>query len=428
MSAQTSSPPSDDPIADDAATGAVRAEVRAWLADNWSDAMAADRAGWLERVVDSGWAAPSWPVERHGRGLDPALGRIVDEEFRSVGATGTGQDKVNLWANTVLAFGSDDLQDRLVRPLMLGQVDMCLLYSEPGAGSDLAGIQTRAERDGDEWVINGQKVWTSGGRQAEYALLITRTDLDAPKHKGITFFLFPMRQDGVEVRALRQATGDARFNEVFLTDARVPHANMLGQTNDGWRVLQTALAYERVAMGQAQARRAMPDRDADAVRSADDERPAPVPDLSLLDLARDTGRHTDPVIRQKLMRLRAMRQVNDWNGQRAKAALENGTSSPTASLGKLAMSGILHYAGSLQTEILGAEATVGGLDSPRSADATYSLLNAFFTSIGGGTDQIQRNIIGERLLGLPKEPSIDRDLPFRDVPKAAAMSPGDRGS
>jgi alkylation response protein AidB-like acyl-CoA dehydrogenase len=302
---------------------------------------------------------------------------------------------------------------------MLGQVDMCLLYSEPGAGSDLAGIQTRAERDGDEWVVNGQKVWTSGGRLAQYALLIARTDWDVPKHQGISFFFFPMKQPGVEVRALRQATGDSRFNEVFLTDARVPHANMLGATNNGWRVLQTALAYERVVMGQSQARRLRGEgAELQPERDVDSEWAAPVPDLSLLDLARDMGRHTDPVVRQKLMRLHAMRQVNDWNGARSKAELENGTSSPAASLGKLAMSGILHYAGSLQTEILGAEGTIGGTDSPRSAEATYSLLNAFFTSIGGGTDQIQRNIIGERILGLPKEPAVDRDLPFRDVPKA----------
>jgi alkylation response protein AidB-like acyl-CoA dehydrogenase len=410
---EPSTPQGSDPQAE-----RVRAEVRAWLAENWQAAEAeADRAGWLERVVDSGWAAPSWPVDRNGRGLDPRLSRVVEEEFRAAGATGTGQDMVNLWANTLLAYGSEELKDRFVRPLMLGQVDMCLLYSEPGAGSDLAGIQTAAVRDGDEWVVNGQKVWTSGGRHAQYALLITRTDLDVPKHQGITFFFFPMRQEGVEVRALRQATGDSRFNEVFLTDARVPDANRLGPVNHGWRVLQTALAYERVAMGQSQRRR-VAGAESEAVRSADDERSAPVPDLSLLDLARDVGKAGDPVIRQKLMRLRAMWQVNEWNGQRAKAELENGTSSPTASLGKLAMSGILHYAGSLQTEILGPEGMIGGLDSPRSADATYALLNAFFTSIGGGTDQIQRNIIGERILGLPKEPSVDRDLPFRDVPKA----------
>lgn len=330
--------------------------------------------------------------------------------------TAPGRIWPTFWANTLLAHGTEEIKDQFVRPLMLGQVKMCLLYSEPGAGSDLAGIQTKAERDGDEWIINGQKVWTSGGRQAEYAMLITRTDWDVPKHRGISFFFFPMDQPGVEVRALRQATGDSRFNEVFLTDARVSQANMLGAPHNGWRVLQTALAYERVAMGQSHVRRAAAD-DRGAVRSADDEASAPVPDLSLIDLAKDLGRSGEQVIRQKLMYLHTIRQVNEWNGQRAKAELENGTSSSTASFGKLAMSQILHYAGSLQTELLGAEATIGGADSPRSADATYSLLNAFFTSIGGGTDQIQRNIIGERILGLPKEPAVDRDMAFRDVPR-----------
>ncbi len=400
---------------------AIGRDVAAWLADNWDPSL--ERRVWLERVVDSGWAAPSWPPAWHGKGLDPALTNVVAAEFRRVGADGTAQDKHNLWANTVLAFGSDDLKRRFVRPLMLGDVDMCLLYSEPGAGSDLAGIQTRAERDGDEWIVNGQKVWTSGGRHASYALLITRTDWDVPKHRGITFFFFPMRQPGVDVRPLRQATGDARFNEVFITDARVPHANMLGEVNNGWMVLQTALAYERAVMGENQRRRAT-HNDGDsydnrAVRSADDEAPAPVPDLSLVDLARSVGQAGHPVIRQRLARLHAMVQVNEWNNARAKAELAQGTSSSVVSLGKLAMSGILHYAGSLQAELLGAEGMIGGTDSPRSADATYSLHNAFFTSIGGGTDQIQRNIIGERILGLPKEPELDKTVPFRDVLKTS---------
>ncbi len=415
----------------------VLVEVQQWLDQNWPGRSDRPEVGdgpvglepralsgeellaWRQRLVDSGWAAPSWPVERFGRGLDPALSRVVEREFRRVGAPGAGQDMVNLWAATVMTFGRDELKDEFIRPLLLGQVALCLLYSEPGAGSDLAAVQTRAVADGDEWIVTGQKVWTSGGRQADYALLIARTDWNVPKHQGITFFFFPMDQPGVEVRPLRQATGDARFNEVFLTEARVPDANRLGLVNHGWRVLQTALAYERLAMGQAQMRRPA-GSEGGAVRSPDDERPAPVPDLSLLDLARDAARADDPVARQKLMALRAMGQVNDWNGARAKAEVENGTSSPIASLGKLAMSGILHTAGSLQTELLGAEAMVGGHDSPRSADAAYSLLNAFFTSIGGGTDQIQRNIIGERLLGLPKEPSLDRDVPFRHVPKAGA--------
>ena len=397
----------------------VRADVRQWLAEEWSEDL--ERGTWLERVVDSGWAAPSWPTEWHGRGLDPRLTSVVKDEFRAVGADGTGQDKTNLWANTVLAFGSDALKAEFLRPLLLGQVAMCLLYSEPGAGSDLAAIQSRAERDGEEWIVNGQKVWTSGGRQAEYALLIVRTDWDVPKHRGITFFWFPMRQPGVEVRPLRQATGDSRFNEVFITDARVPHRNVLGEENNGWMVLQTALQYERAAMGENQYRR-QNRRAVGAVRSVDDEAPAPVPDLSLIQLARDTGNDADPVIRQRLAQLHALVKVNEWNNQRAKAELAQGSSSSVVSLGKLAMSRILHTAGSLQTALLGAEGTIGGKDSPRSADATYALLNAFFTSIGGGTDQIQRNIIGERILGLPKEPELDKAVPFRDVLKAPAIN------
>jgi len=400
-------------------TANVQAEVRQWLAENWDESLG--RKEWLARVADSGWAAPSWPEQWSGKGLDPTLTNVVKAEFARVGADGTGQDKTNLWANTVLAFGSDQLKAEFVRPLLTGDVDMCLLYSEPGAGSDLAAVQTRAERDGDEWIVNGQKVWTSSGRQAHYALLIARTDWDVPKHRGITFFWFPMKQDGVEVRPLRQATGDARFNEVFITDARVPHQNILGDQNNGWMVLQTALQYERAVMGENQRRRRTQKAD-EAVRSAGDEAPAPIPDLSLLDLARDLGVAGDPVMRQRLAQLHSLVKVNEWNNLRAKAELAQGSSSSVVSLGKLAMSRILHTAGSLQTAILGAEAMTGGASSPRSADATYALLNAFFTSIGGGTDQIQRNIIGERILGLPREPELDKTVPFREVRKAATAA------
>ncbi len=390
-------------------------QAKTWLDENWDASVPRDT--WLEMVVDSGWAVPSWPREWFGRGVTPDESREIAQEFRRVDAPGSGQDVVNLWAATVATYGSEELKAEHLRDMLLGRTNMCLLYSEPGAGSDLAAVQTRADRDGDEWLVTGQKVWTSSGRTADFAFLIARTDWDAPKHRGITFFFLPMKQQGVEVRALRQATGDSRFNEVFMTQARVPDANRFGEAGQGWLVLQTALAYERAAMGQAGRRRAHADS-TDAVRQAGDEASAPIPDVTLLDLARDTGRATDPMIRQRLMKLHAMRKVNEWNNERAKAALEQGTSSPIVSLGKLAMSGILHTAGSLQTELLGAEGMIGGLDSPRSADATYSLLNAFFTSIGGGTDQIQRNIIGERVLGLPKEPELDKNIAFRDVPKA----------
>jgi len=400
---------------------ALREEAAEWLATNWfgerSDAF-------IEKVIDAKLAAPSWPVEWFGRGVSPDAGQVVAQEFAKVGAPGAGQDITNLWANTVLAFGSNALRTEQIRDLMLGRTNMCLLYSEPGAGSDLAGIQTKAERDGDEWIINGQKVWTSGGRNADPAFLIARTDWDVPKHRGISFFFLPMKQPGVEVRALRQATGDSRFNEVFLTNARVSQANMLGDLGQGWSVLQTALAYERAVMGESTRRRKQTDPQKaikDAVRSADDEASAPIPDLSLVDLAQETGRNTDLVMRQQLMALHSLVQVNKWNGQRAKAQLEQGTSSSIVSLGKLAMSRILHTAGSLQAELLGAEAMIGAADSARSGDATYAMLNAFFTSIGGGTDQIQRNIIGERVLGLPREPEVGKGVAFREVRQASVV-------
>ncbi len=400
--------------AESAQAEAVRAEVRAWLAEHWRPGI--PTRAWIEQVIDAGWAVPTWPIEWHGRGLPTELGRVVDAEFKAVDAPGAGQDTTNLWAGTVLAYGTDDLKRQFLRPLLLNEVNMCLLYSEPGAGSDLASIQTRADRDGDEYVVNGQKVWTSSGRQADYALLITRTDWDAPKHRGITFFFFPMKQAGVEVRPLRQATGDARFNEVFLTDARVPAANMLGEPNSGWWVLQTALMYERAVMGVTHRRREQESAAVD--RDPTSEASAPIPDLSLIAFAQEHGKNNDPHIRQALARLHCMRTVNDWNAARGRAELKAGGSSPAASLGKLAMSGILHFAGRLQVSILGMEGTLGAADSPAAADASYALHNAFFTSIGGGTDQIQRNIIGERILGLPKEPEVDKNLPFREVRKS----------
>ncbi|MDP7067594.1 MAG: acyl-CoA dehydrogenase family protein, partial [Acidimicrobiales bacterium] len=329
------------------------------------------------------------------------------------GVQGWGQDVVNLWAATIASHASDELKAKVLRGLMLGEIAMCLLYSEPSAGSDLAGIRTSAVRDGDEWIINGQKVWTSGGRHADYAFLIARTDLDQPKHRGLSFFLIPMKQEGIEVRPLRQATGDSRFNEVFLTEARVPNANMLGDLNEGWWVLTSALAYERSAMGATQQRDTS--EPLQGARDVGSEAPAPVPDLSLTALTQSRGKNWDPQLRQRLMKLHSWRVLNEWNNQRAKAAIEQGTMTPIVSLGKLAMSRMLHYAGRLQADILGPEATLAGSSSADAADATYSMLNAYFTSIGGGTDQIQRNIIGERILGLPKEPEIDKGRSFREV-------------
>ncbi len=388
-------------------------EAEQFLAEHWRPGIDPDE--WRATVVDHRWAALRWPSQWYGRDLTDDQAREVEAAFRAAGATGPGQDVYNLWAGTMLAFGSDELKTQFMRALLLDQVAMCLLYSEPGAGSDLAAVRTTAVRDGDEWVVNGQKVWTSGARSADYGMLIARTDWDQPKHRGITFFWLPMRQPGVEVRPLRQATGDARFNEVFITDARVPATHQLGELNKGWWVLQTALAYERATMGVS--RRGGEQggvRGATAAAHGD----IPTPDISLVKLARALGKSHDPHVRQELMRLHCTRTVNDWNGERAKAVAKAGGSSPLASLGKLAMAQILHAAGRLQGHLLGMEGTLDGDQNPRARDAAYSQLNAYFFSIGGGTDQIQRNIIGERLLGLPKEQEVDREMPFRDVPAA----------
>jgi alkylation response protein AidB-like acyl-CoA dehydrogenase len=377
----------------------LTADVRGWLATNW-DAQRKAGPDWLAKVVDARWAVPRWPVEWYGRAMTDAQARIIEAEFKAVRAPGAGQDRHNLWANTALTYGTVAFKAKIIRQLLCDEITMCLLYSEPGAGSDLAGIRTRAEAQGDTFIVNGQKVWTSTAATADYGMLIARTNWDVPKHKGISFFFLPMKQPGVDVRPLRQITDEKHFNEVFLTDAVVPAENLLGALGDGWGVLQTALAYERSLMGDL----------ARGPRSG-----APGGRGDLVELARDAGLLADPLIRQDIARVTALRMLNNLNNARAKADLKQGSSSAIMSLGKLAMSRILHEEARVRTALLGAGSMLEGKDFPRAEDANFLTLNAYFTSIGGGTDQIQRNIIGERVLGLPKEPEIDRDIPFRQV-------------
>ena len=399
-----------DPIAatdTGASDAALRADVQAWLAANWDGTLPPDQdkwnlsaatRAWITKVLDAGWAVPTWPRDWFGRELTAEQADIVAEEFARVGAPGARQDRSNLAANTIFDFGSETLKRELIPGLLKREIVQCLLYSEPAAGSDLAGVRTRAERDGDDYIINGQKVWTSGAAHAHYGMLLARTDWDVPKHKGLTFFFFPMKQPGVEVRPLRQITDEAHFNEVFITNARVPAANILGGLNNGWRVLQTALAYERSTMG---------DRPRGARHSGTSD--------DLVALARQYGRLDDKALRQDLAGVLALRTLNALNNARAKANLEQGSSSPVMSLGKLAMSRILHEEARLRSALVGPETLLDGPDHPLADDANFLALNAYFTSIGGGTDQIQRNIISERVLGLPKEMEVDRNVPFRQV-------------
>ena len=385
----------------------IRAEVRRWLAQNWDPAL--DRAEWARRVFGAGWSAPSWEPRWGGRLLTEAQSRIVAAEFTSVGARGTGQDRSDLLACTLHELGTDEQKHRLIPPSVRGETRWCLLYSEPGAGSDLAGLRTRADRDGDDWVVNGQKVWTSFAKTADYGLLVARTDWNVAKHKGISFFIFPMRQPGVEIRPLHQITGESEFNEVFITDARVPHANLVGEPGGGWPVLQLALAFERRLMG-------------DLARTSKSSRDLKPDADSLIGMARAAGKLADSAIRQQIGVVDGYAAVNRWNTQRAKSTRDRTEAATLLSLGKIAMSRILHETARVQTGIVGPESMLAGPDNPVGDAVTFRTLNAYFTSIGGGTDQIQRNIVGERVLGLPREPEPYKDTPFRDLPTGS----GDR--
>ena len=233
------------------ATGSsARQQARDWIEENF-DPQLSLRA-WLERLADSGWACPAWPADWYGRGLAPEQAALAYEEFNRVDAPGPPAGLgVMLAAPTIIANGSDELRRTFVRAVLVGDHAWCQLFSEPGAGSDLAGLQTKAERDGDEFVVNGQKVWTSGGQIADYGMLLARTDPDVPKHRGITYFALPMNQPGVEVRPLIQMTGESGFSEVFFSNARVPASAIIGELNGGWGVALSTLGFERTSLGTA---------------------------------------------------------------------------------------------------------------------------------------------------------------------------------
>lgn len=388
----------------------LAAEVEAWLDAHWDDQTRREKdtnqlnvKSWLGKLVDAGYSVPTWSPDWFGRGYSSKQARLIDKILKSRKVIGRSQDRYNLGAVTVYRLGSEQLKSDLLREMLTG-AQSCLLYSEPNAGSDLAGVRTKAEwvtgPDGGEYVINGQKVWTSNAKEATYGMLLARTDWDVPKHGGISFFIFPMMQDGVDIRPINQITGESEFNEIFIEDARVPAGNVVGGLNGGWKVLQTALAYERLIMGEGATER--PGKQKSSVPP-------------LLELAQQHGKVGDPVIRQKIAQAIAYRQLNSLNMKRAKDEIINNGSSSLMSLGKLAMSRIQHGEARVAAEILGAASLLDGEDFDDSANMNFDSAKAYMNSIGGGSDQIQRNIISERILGLPREIEVDRNMPFRDV-------------
>jgi alkylation response protein AidB-like acyl-CoA dehydrogenase len=408
-------------------TEQIRQDVRDWLTSNWNPNL--DLVRWRELLADSGWGAPDWPRDYFGRDLDPQLSTVVEEELARIGAIGAAHSGVRMLAAvTLLAHGSHEQKQQYLRRILTGEDHWCQLFSEPGSGSDLAGATTRADLDGDEWIINGQKVWNTSAHHAHYGLLLARSDWDEPKHKGLSYFILDMHQPGVEVRQLKQMNGHASFNEVFFTDARIPRANIISAPGDGWQVAMTTLAYERRSFdrprnpaGKAPSAAPIYQQYQQELEIANEpykwypQRAGRV-DL-VLQRAHDTGAINDPVIRQDIARLHILAESTKWTAQRARAAQKAGKpQGPEGSLGKLAASNIGRLAACVHTDISANDALLTGPDSVMQGTIAEILVSTPAGSIAGGTDEIQRNIIAERVLGLPKEPRFDTG-PFRDVPR-----------
>ncbi|MCD0482572.1 acyl-CoA dehydrogenase family protein [Streptacidiphilus sp. ASG 303] len=385
----------------------VRRRVRALLDAHGT----ADRTAFLRARFDAGLAWVHFPEGLGGLGAPRGLQAVADAELAAAGApdnnpraNGIG---LGMAAPTLLRFGTPEQQARFLRPLWTGEETWCQLFSEPGAGSDLAALGTRAVLDGDTWTVDGQKVWTSGAHTARWAILVARTDPDAPKHRGITYFVCDMTDPGVEVRPLRQITGEAEFNEVFLTGVRIPDAHRIGEAGDGWRVAQTTLNNERVAIGGQRTPReggmigtvAATWRDRPELRTHD--------------------------LHQRLLHGWVEAEVARLTGERLRQQLAVGQPGPEGAAMKLAFARLAQHLSGLEVELLGEEGLGYGdwtMVRPDHVDflgrdAGYRYLRAKGNSIEGGTSEILRNIIAERVLGLPAEPRTDKDVPWKELPR-----------
>lgn len=419
----TVAPPKPATEEEDAPTAVFRAEARKWLEANFSrrsidvnefkrrftattqsddeERANADRAKATQRkIFDAGFAGIAVPKEYGGRGGTAAEQRAWTQEAAKYQIdTGVFSVGIGMFLPTILTHGTEEQKQRFVPALIRGDEIWCQLFSEPGAGSDLAGLTTRAERDGDEWVVNGQKVWNSFAHIADWGILLARSNWDVPKHRGITYFMVDMKTPGIEARPLRQATGVAHFNETFLTDVHIPHANVLGEVNGGWAVAQTTLMNERALIGGGGAGIGFRD---------------------YLELARHFGVTDDPVVRQRLAATYTQFQIMRYLGERARAAAKAGkVPGAESSVMKLAISEEVARRSDLAMAIEGANGMLYKTDAYDDGFWQQQFLGQWGIRIGGGTEQVQRNIIGERVLGLPPEPRPDKTEPFREVAKNA---------
>jgi alkylation response protein AidB-like acyl-CoA dehydrogenase len=410
----------------------LRREVARWVSEAWDPALTVRE--WWARLVESGWGFPHWPVEWFGRGLDNRAVGVIHEELAAANVVGPPNGVgTAMGANVLFAYGTDDQKRRWLPALARGEESWCQFFSEPGAGSDLASVQTRAVRDGDQWVVNGTKVWNSGTLTADRGLLVARTDADVPKHRGISFFVIDLDQPGIDVRPIRQMNGRREFNETFFTDAVVAHDALVGTLNAGFGIAMLTLGSERAEYaggGEHTLIEVAPGRKGGVLnrlvgdvmaevqhQEVGDGNTPPIHTTDhLVDLARRHGRAADPVIRQHIAGVHALAEALRFTGLRGRAAAEAGRApGPESSILYLGGVQVIRRFRDLVAEISGPAATLWGPDAPDRGEAAMTIATAPCHGIQGGSEQIQRNIIGERLLGLPKEPSVDREIPFRDV-------------
>jgi alkylation response protein AidB-like acyl-CoA dehydrogenase len=388
-----------------------RNRARAWLGANAPRRSDDDATGVPRRwdldsarafqaeLHDAGLAGIAWPTAYGGQGMTPAEQRAFDEEARDFDLPGEFFSiGMGMCGPTILDLGTEEQKARYIRPLLRGEEVWCQLFSEPGAGSDVASLQTRAVKDGDGWLVSGQKVWTSVARYADFGALIARTDPDRPKHDGITMFVVDMHAPGVTVRPLRDMTGGATFNEVFFDGVRVPDRNVVGEVDGGWAASIRMLMHERVSIGGS----TRPRRGATF--------------SSLSELARSRGMDGDPVVRQRLAELYVReRAVHLFGTRLAQEARHGRNPGSRGSVGKLAGAELARFSAGVAAELLGGDAIAWDSTDREAARWAAAVLSAPAAAIAGGSNEVQRNIIGERVLGLPKEPQVDRDVPFREL-------------